>query len=397
MWKKQRGGSTMKSWRIIFLGVWMLFCVFSTSFGSSINGGLGLNYVRSAWVLKPGYLTLTMNTRFFGKVSSPIQQVATTYWDVQGALSFNYGINDHFEVALAPIMYQDNHKGEEGYNFPDDIFLRVKIGSYNIKNKSITYGFVLQTRFPTGKHHNIVFEPYSAGTISWGFMGLATYSRDPLYPEDNFNVHFNVGYTNFNDVGKKLSINPEVDEVTVSTMTQELSYAVGFKIPTAEFDFSLELYGNSFIQKPPKETAYSCENFIYLTPGITFRAYKWLSLTFGTDLRLSSNTDETLYKYGGKIEGMPNYPSWRVNLGAKITLLPTEIYKIDEKDILIKKAKSRRELFEQIIKEQKETESAEEELERIKNERRKAERELERLRRILEGDTKSKKEKQDEK
>ena len=52
----------------------------------------------------------------------------------------------------------------------------------------------------------------------------------------------------------------------------------------------------------------------------------------------------------------------------------------------MQKAESRRELFEQIIKEQRETESAEAELERIKEERRKAERELERLRQILEGE-----------
>ena len=94
---------------------------------------------------------------------------------------------------------------------------------------------------------------------------------------------------------------------------------------------------------------------------------------------------------------MPNYPTWRINMGLRVTLLPTTAYKVSEKDILMRKAQNRRELFEQIIKEQRETESAEEELERIKNERRKAERELERLRRILEGEAqKSKKNESDE-
>lgn len=386
----------MKKWRSAFAGLWMLLLTASALFSSSMNGGLGLNYVRSAWVLKPGYLTLTTRARFFGKVSPALQGSAYTIWDVQGAFSLNYGINDHLEAALSPIMYQDNNKVDPFYQVPDDIFLSLKIGSYKIKNSPITYGAILETRFPTGKYHNVLFEPYSAGTLSWSIMGLATYSKDPLYPEDNLNVYFNFGYINHNDVGKKLSLNEEIDTVTVNSMTQELVYGLGIKIPSTDFDFSLELHGNNFIQNPPKETAYSCENFIFLTPGIAFRAYRWLTLTFATDLRLSSDKDETKYYFVGKPDGMPNYPSWRVNLGAKITILPTNLYKVSERDILIKKAESRRELFEQIIKEQRETESAEEELERIKAERRKAERELERLRRILEGEAKTKKEQKKE-
>ncbi len=83
--------------------------------------------------------------------------------------------------------------------------------------------------------------------------------------------------------------------------------------------------------------------------------------------------------------GTPNYNTWRVNVGGKFVLLPTSVYRTNERDILMQKAESRRELFEQIIRERRETESAEEELERIREERRKAERELEPLRKILEG------------
>ena len=59
---------------------------------------------------------------------------------------------------------------------------------------------------------------------------------------------------------------------------------------------------------------------------------------------------------------------------------------MSERDLLMQKAQSRRELFEQIIREQDETESAEAELERIRAERIRAEKELERLRRVLEGE-----------
>ncbi len=374
----------------------LLFGFVPFLYGNGLNGGNGLTYIKSAWNLKPGYLTLYGRTRFFGKVASLAEEVsAVTYWDVQGAFSINYGISDHIELAVSPVMYQDNHKGNAGYNFPDDLFLGLKFGSYNLKETSLTWAVSLDSRFPTAKYHNVPFESYSAGTIEWGFTGMLTYSRDPLYPEDNLNIHANFSYVNHNDVGQKLSQSIH-DNISVTNMSQQFLYGIGMKIPNSEFDFSLELFGNKFLQKPPV-TAYSLENYIYMTPGINFRAYRWLTLNFAVDLRLSPDKDETGYKNGSgqsllyELPDMPNYPSWRINLGMNIILLPSSVYKLSDKDILMRKAESRRELFEQIIKEQRETESAEEELERIKEERRKAERELERLRRILEGDTKKKK------
>lgn len=351
-----------------------------------INGGNGLTYVKSAWNLKPGYLTLYGRTRFFGKVSTQSQPTAVTYWDVQGALSFNYGITDHVELAIAPVMYQDTHRGRTGYNIPDDLFLGLKLGSYNLKGTSLTWAVSFDTRFPTAKYHNVPFEPYSAGTIEWGFTTMLTYARDPLYPDDNLNIHANFGYVNHNDVGKKLL--PRYD-ISVTNMSQQFIYGFGMKIPSSEFDFSIELYGNKFLQRPPL-TAYSLEDYIYLSPGISYHAYRWMTLSFSTDLRLSEDINQSLVP--PPAPDLPNYPGWRINLGLSLTLLPTSVYRLSDKDILIRKAESRRELFEQIIKEQRETESAEEELERIKEERRKAERELERLRRILEGDLKKKKE-----
>lgn len=377
----------MKLMNAAWAGVLVLFIAIMAPQGHAIgiNGGNGLTYVKSAWNLKPGYLTLYGRTRFFGKVSTQTQPTAATYWDVQGALSFNYGITDHIELAIAPVMYQDTHRGRTGYNIPDDLFLGLKLGSYNLKGTSLTYAISLDTRFPTAKYHNLPFEPYSAGTIEWGFTGMLTYARDPLYPDDNLNIHANFGYINHNDVGKKLL--PR-SNVSVTNMSQQFIYGIGMKIPSSEFDFSIELYGNKFLQRPP-QTAYSLEDYLYLSPGISYHAYRWMTLSFSTDLRITEDINNSLVP--PPAPDLPNYPSWRINLGLSLTLLPTSVYRLSDKDILIRKAESRRELFEQIIKEQRETESAEEELERIKEERRKAERELERLRRILEGDLKKKK------
>ncbi len=368
----------------------ILFVLFSGVYANGLTGGRGLTYVKSAWNLKPGYLTLFARSQVWGKVVTRNLQNATSsigVWDIQGALSLSYGFSDHVEFSIAPVVYQDTQRGEKKYMAPGDLFLGLKFGSYNIKGSSLTWGVSLNSRFPTGKEANIQFEPYSAGTVEWGFMGMLSYSRDPLYPDESVNVDFNLGYVNHNDVGEKLS-GRDNDPYGVPSMTQEFLYGVGVKIPSNGFSFSVELFGNTFIQKPPKQTAYSVEDYLFLTPTISYQAYRWLNLRVGADFRLTSDKDETTYEYISQTKDVPNYPGWRLNFGVNILLLPTSVYKTSEKDVLIKKAESRRELFEQIIREQRETESAEEELQRIKAERRKAERELERLRKILEGEKK---------
>jgi len=80
------------------------------------------------------------------------------------------------------------------------------------------------------------------------------------------------------------------------------------------------------------------------------------------------------------------YPDWRVHMAVKLALLPSSLYHDSEKELLVRKAETRREVFEQIVKEQHETEKAEKELAKIKEERMKAEQELLRLRKLLEGD-----------
>jgi hypothetical protein len=170
-------------------------------------------------------------------------------------------------------------------------------------------------------------------------------------------------------------------------MTQELTYGAAMIFPFEKFDFRFEVHGWTFLQAPPK-TAFSRESITYISPGVSYKPYRWMTMQLNADIRVNNAADKTDYTQPGvnKISNLPNYANWRITLGTKIAILPTSLYAISERDILMKKAESRRELFEQIIKEQRETESAEEELERIKDERRKAERELERLRRILEGE-----------
>jgi len=378
--------------RILFLVLFASLTGQTSPAHSQINASRGPLIVRSAWTLEPGYLTLLTHTRFFGKVTQQTGKsgtTAVTIWDVQGGLSLNYGLSKHFEAAFVPVIYQDTNKRTgKRYNLLDDLFLFVKVGSLGSKGSSLNYGFDLGVRFPTGKEHNVIFEPYSADKTGFGVNAMVSYARDPLYPEDGMSTHFNIGYWNHNDVGARLTPKDFTrDTERVLNMTQELNYGVAMLFPFDKFDFRFEVYGRRFLQQPPA-TAFSRENLLYISPGVTYKPYRWLTVLLNADIRVTNAADETDYNKPGvnKIPDLPNYSDWRITLGTRLNILPTSLYAVSERDILMKKAESRRELFEQIIKEQRETESAEEELERIKDERRKAERELERLRRILEGE-----------
>lgn len=359
---------------------------------AQFNAGRGPSFVRAAWNLDPGYLTFGAHTRFNGKVAEASRNgvsLATTYWIVQGGFSLNYGISRHFEAALAPMLYQDTNRGGKGFDLPHDLYLRLKIGSFGARGSAMSYGVELAGRLPTGKTHNIPYETYSADKFSYGLTALASYAHDPLYPEDGLSVHFNLGYWNHNDVGEKLTSLPLAqDTLLVKQMTQEFTYGAAVIFPSEKFNFRFEVMGSGFLTAPPA-SAYSRESVAYFSPGVSYKAYRWMTLDFNSDIRLSGTNNTTVYGKGlPEIQGLPNYPSWRATLGMKLTLLPTSLYSSSERELLMRKAESRRELFEQIIKEQRETEAAETELERIKDERRKAERELDRLRRILEGEAK---------
>lgn len=363
-----------------------------------LNGGKGLLHVRPAWSMEPRHLTLYAHSDFFGKVGEVDQLTAVAYWDVVGLVNLSYGLNRRFELGITQVVYQDNHKVSPGYNLLDDLFATVKLGGLGSKTSALSFALAANGRFPTAKYHNLAFEPYSAGKFTWGFTGIMSYALDPLYPDEDVSLHLNLGYLNYNDVGQKLTDWPEhVGNLTVKSPTQEFLYGLGLKLPTREFDYGLEFYGNSFIQKPPV-SAYGRENYLYICPSVVYKPARWVSFLCALDYRLTADLDDT--KYGPsyapigpfKDENIPNYPTWRVKVGIKFVLLPTSLYRMTERDILLQKADTRRELFEQIIRERRQTETAEQELERIKEERRKAERELERLRKILEDQAKRREE-----
>ncbi len=380
--------------RILYIILFL--CGMVPVYGSATLGGNGLIYVRSAKVMPKGFLDLYWGFRYFGKVASFTGGNAYTLWDVQSILSLNLGVSPNLELSLTPIIYQDINR--EGGNFwqgsanaPDDIFLSVKAGSFGPLESAFVFGGMLTARIPTARVHNIVYEPYSAGTLEVGVTGLVSYYNNPVFPEVGWSLHGNLGYLNHNDVGQDLTDLPTAPKP--QSMSSELLIGFGIFYPMGGFDFSGEINARYFLSQPPV-TAYSREYVSYLTAGIYYHPYPWVSFEMGFDLKLITEDDISSYKGTGLDEpprDFPNYPSWRGIMGARFAILPVARHS-SEKALLDQKAKDRREALEELMSGQKKTEDAESELAKIRAERQRIEDEMRRLRKLLEEEKKKKEE-----
>ncbi len=380
--------------KICLIVIVFLLCISLNLEATTQFGGEGLFYVNSAKVIPPGYLQSCTGIRYFGKVASfGSGHKAFTLWNVRVVNSFNYGAGEHVEFAITPIIYQDTNtqKGNAlsgKANSIDDIFLSVKIGSYSMLESPYVFGGMLYFRLPTAKSHNIIYEPYSAGKVEFGLTGMVSYFSNVAFPDESWSFHANLGYLNHDDVGKELTDDP--DDVTPESMSSELLIGIGLLYPAGTFDFSAELNASYFIKRPP-ETAYSRESVSYLTAGLYYKPYRWLTFEMAMDLRLFSGKDLSVYSPETHLpppptEDFPNYPTWRGILGAKIGILPAELYATSTEATLKRKARDRRAILEKMMEERKDTEDAESELSKIKAERQKVEEELERLRKLLEAE-----------
>ncbi len=353
------------------------------------TGGIGLMHVHAARSLPKGHLQFYSGTKYYGKVAGSGTNNAYSLWNVQFFTSLNWGAGQHFEVAVSPIIYQETNTQEGNVmdgqaNVIDDIFISAKIASFNSLESPFFFGGILYTRIPAGKAHNIIYENYSAGNLEVGLTGLVSYYSNLTFPDEGWSAHLNLGYLNHNDVGTKLTNNP--DDPKPTAMSSELLFGIGGLYPAGTFDFSGEITARYFLVQPPV-TAYSREYVSYLTLGVYYKPYPWLIFDFGMDIQLIAEDDLSEYETTSlpePPEDFPNYPSWKGKLGVKLAILPASLYSTPEKNAIRQKSLQRKQVLERMIDEQDDTESAEGELERIKSERQKLESELERIRKLIE-------------
>ncbi len=389
------GVGSMKNVKCLFLLIFVLFCSTATFPVTFSSGAMRVN---PAWSVPKGSL-------FFGGHSSAFFKdevnqgtgglsSAVTYWDVQGMMGLVYGFTDKVEFHLSQIMYQDTNYGEKAYNIPGDLWLSAKLGSLGKNNGSVRAGMKLDLHLPTAKTHNIPLEPYSSSRIGVGVMGLISIITEPLFPELGLNINANIGYFNHNDVGQIITSSKN-DKISVEKNTTELVYGFSVSNMSKDFGYFGEIYGRYFIQKPPV-TAFTRESSLFVTPGIMYTPNPWLRLKVGLDLRILGNNDQTAYNGdAGSVlqrpwQTVPNLPSWRINVGAIISLRRNETKLANQTPVFKGKDMSvadttahNQKLLDQLAKEKQQTESAEAELDQIRDERERMENLLKRLKNIL--------------
>jgi hypothetical protein len=354
------------------------------------QGNRGPIYLGTAWNLEKGDVNFHANSRFyfnnktFYVPNNPA--MAVTFWDIQGGLNLYYGIGKHYQIGLTQIIYQDNHKGGKGYNFPDDLFLKMKIASFPIKQSPFDVGVSILTRIPLAKYHNLRLEPYSAGRLELGIFGLLSYAANRVNPEDGFSAHLNLGLIDHNDRGINLA-GADCQAYEISRTSRELNGGLALVLPTSKFDFLVEMYGNYNITKPPPN-AYSRHSYVYVTPEVIYKPFQWITLGIGFDFRLtpnrSSNSDLI---QPGMSSVLPTYPTWRVNFGVKMSLAALARERLaakEQKKPLGLESEKKKDAYKGVAEERKEIENAEAELEKIRSERQKMDEILKRLRKALE-------------
>lgn len=362
----------------------------SGAFAQLTNGNQELMYTQTASTVDAGQLQVNTDMNFFTKAgdfigaSEPVDFEKVNYWLVAGNAVFSYGISEHFDATLGMRVYQDTHSENE-YNLPGDLFLTVRTGNYAFGRNHFKSAFMTSFRIPVGKDHNYPWAEYASGAFEYGFLGAFSFYADPYLPHRAFNMHFNMGFWNHNENGKVL-YNRNSTELKATVSSKEFRMALAGVIPTAVFDFRMELSGALYIT-PPDAFVYSAEEWVFFSPSIRYRAFDWLSMDLGADFRLSpddrENTTANIYKYDA-IDLPPNYPDWKIHLGLNVALNLSGKGKAVGSDYVREEAKEKVELFESVLDEKEKAEEVQQELDSLRKIRKEAQEEIEELKKELE-------------
>ena len=334
-----------------------------------INAGHGLPHTKAAYTTLQGHVTAMGNLRFWGsksEYSNEAGDVVAKIWVARALANVTYGFDKHGEVSLTPILYQDAHK-EEGEQSLWDTFLHFKMGNFKIENQPVWLGFELGTRFPSGKKHNVIFEDYTAGKFEFGVMELFTYRYVAPQLKNDFRVHANLGYWNHNDKNVTLTEVEPPELGFVDQMSQSIRYAAGVEFPTKNIVYGLELYGLSWLVRPPVGAA-SRDNYLYMNVSGVYKPHHRIFVVANADLRLSAGANTT-EGFMPELPGLASYPGWRINLGIKYQILPQSDYELMRPVIERQQSRKTRELYSQLKNEMEKREKSRAELERLKKEK----------------------------
>lgn len=377
-----------RSYIIVFVSLVFL----GNAFAQLTNANQELMHTQTGTTMDPGQLRVFTDMNFFTKAgdfigsSQPLDFEQVNYWLVAGNAVFAYGISEHWDAALGIRVYQDTHSSNE-FNLPGDLFLTVRSGNYAFGRNHFKAGFLGSMRLPIGKDHNYPFAEYASGSYEYGFLSAVSFYLDPYLPHRAFNMHFNMGFWNHNENGTVLYTYSNGTELKATNSSKDFRMALAGVIPTAVFDFRLELSGIIYIT-PPDNFVYSAEEWAFLSPSIRYRAMDWLTMDIGVDFRVSpaerQATTANIPDPSINLDLPQNYPDWKMHLGLSAAFNLSGKGKTVGSDYVREEAKEKVELFESVLEEKEKAKEVQQELENLRKVRKEAEKEIEELRKKLE-------------
>ncbi len=293
----------------------LLYCVLFAAVitlpaqGGQYYAGKGFLHTSTATALPPGALDISFFARGYVSVANDL---GYTLSNGSSALGTAFGFMRHVELGFTQILYQDLNatldeadksavvnQGGGTSVIPGDTFIRFKFSDYELGD-NFRYGFAPALRYRVSKFHDIQFEPYESNAVEAELMALLSYFEKPLYPDDGYSVHLNIGAINHNDADSP----PDA--------SLSLNFLTSFVIPNPRFDYGVELYGSIFMVEPPIDVL-SRENWMYITPMVRYKLFKGLQFTMGLDLLLLGGENTTVNESIPNIDDHPNYPAYRIS------------------------------------------------------------------------------------
>jgi hypothetical protein len=218
------------------------------------------------------------------------------------SLGFTLGLSKRTELAVSPILYQDDQKHLWGP--PGDMRLGLKYAS-PLAFGGVSTGLNFFVNLPIAKDHNVTYEPYSSGKFGGGVLGLVTLDMTDAFPVVPLKLYLNFGYFD-HDFGNQ----PFTDE------QDQYLLGMGLKFPIRSIvfytEYTSEIFANnSFVSQK--------ENSARLSQGLKILGPWNFIIDLAADLGLekpgtiSVNPLDPLYaKYKNYKK---DYADWKVILG----------------------------------------------------------------------------------
>jgi hypothetical protein len=369
-----------------------------------VKGSQKLLTIGTARTLNPGQFTIGTGVNFYTKAFSggggQIDFASFNFWQLDGDVSFSYGISNMFDVSLNTRMYQDSHHNDGDPNLPAYVDLDLKFGNIELGSKSFYFAGNLGLEFGIASYDNVPYEDYVSSGITIKPDFIFSYFTDKFLPDDAISIHAHLGFDIHLDNGNEI-LNPHTNEVykgevvagkrisaVITENTMKFNYGFGVSIPTEVIDILVELDGYSFLTEPSSVYINARESRMVANLGFRYKLSPFLSFDFGFGFNIAEGAEST-YGIGqttvlNKDADFSGYSSWRGFLGLNFSLQPSGSYGVSKYEIERNEYQRKIQTFKTLIEEQENSELIEQELESLKQEREKAEKELEELKKILE-------------